>query len=152
MATHKARIVWERLTEEFSYKSYNREHEWYFAGGVVVPASAAPDYLGKPDHVDPEQAFVASLSACHMLTFLFLASKQNFVVERYEDDAEGTLGKNETGKMWMQEVVLRPRVTFANPEQVDPDIFDQMHHQAHEGCFIANSVLTRIDVEPEVLR
>ena len=145
MSEHSARIDWNRSSEDFSYKNYNREHRWTFEGGLQVAASAAPAYLGKPDFVDPEEAMVASLSACHMLTFLALCSLKNIVVNSYSDHAKGYLEKNEAGRLAITRVTLQPVCEYAS-EAPDRDTLEELHHQAHEQCFIANSVHTKIDV------
>ena len=148
MSEHRATIRWTRETESFAYDDYSRSHSWAFPGGTVVEAASAPDYLGDPDRVDPEEALVAAISSCHMLTFLALASKKRFVVDRYDDPAVGVMEKNEDGKLAVTRVVLRPSVAFSGARQPSPEDLERMHHQAHEHCFIANSVRTRIDVEP----
>ncbi len=144
--SHKAHIVWTNDGKPFEYKTYNRDHHWHYDGGVSHGASAAPDYLGNAALVDPEQAFTAALSACHMLTFLALAANKGLVVERYEDHAEGTLGKNDAGRMAMSKVILRPRITFSGDEP-DEQLLEQLHERAHKACFIANSVTTPIEIE-----
>src|SRR5688500_9156474 len=101
MSEHTASVRWRRSSAEFTYESYNRAHEWHFDGGVSVPASAAPAYRGDVERVDPEEAFVAALSSCHILTFLAVAARKRFVVESYEDDAVGTMSKNEAGRLWV---------------------------------------------------
>lgn len=146
MSEHKASIRWRRRTPGFGYDEYNREHEWEFEG-VRVPASAAPGYKGKPGHVDPEEAFIAALSSCHMLTFLALAARKRFVVDAYEDDAVGHLEKDERGKLAVTRVILRPRASFAPTGAPTPEEISKLHAQAHEHCFIANSVRTEVAVE-----
>lgn len=147
MSEHTARVIWNRGDREFTYQKYSRDHEWRFDGGAVVPASASPAYMGGEAHVDPEEAFVASLSACHMLTFLALCTKERLVVESYEDDAVGHLEKNADGKMAVTRVTLRPNIVFSggDPSQ---ETLDKLHHDSHEMCFIASSVKTDITVEP----
>jgi organic hydroperoxide reductase OsmC/OhrA len=147
MSEHRARIAWQRGDAPFDYDSYPRDHRWHFEGGHTMDASAAPDFRGNPDFVDPEEAFVASLSSCHMLTFLAVASRKRLVVDRYEDAAVGTMEKNDSGKLAITRVVLRPKVSFVDPSQVSEETLEKMHHSAHENCFIANSVRTQIDVE-----
>jgi len=149
MSEHVAEIVWKRETESFAYKDYNRDHHWRFDGGVEVNAAAAPDYLGDPACVDPEEAFVASLSSCHMLTFLAIAAKKKLVVDSYEDRAVGYMEKNDAGRLAVTRVDLRPRVSFAQGAAVDDATLAKMHHDAHENCFIANSVTTEITVHRE---
>ena len=146
MSEHRATIVWERRSADFAYASYNREHDWRFKGGVVVPASAAPQFRGSPNCPDPEDAFVASLSSCHMLTFLAIATKQNFVVDRYEDAAVGYLGKNAQGQLAITRVELRPKIEFGADRRPDAAALSAMHDLAHHECFIANSVLTEVKV------
>lgn len=144
---HHATIVWRRTSETFTYDAYNRAHEWRFHG-LAIPASAAPDFRGDPIRVNPEDAFVASLSSCHMLTFLALAAKRRFALDSYEDDAVGYLEKNEKGQLAVTRVVLHPRVQWSEGITVSEADLEKLHHQAHEGCFIANSVKTNVTVEP----
>ena len=146
MSEHKATIVWARNGADFGYKTYPRDHAWRFDNGIEIPGSAAPAYLGNPDRVDPEGAFVAALASCHMLTFLALASNRGFVVDSYEDCAVGHLGKNANGKMAVIRVDLHPQITFSGaklPAQTD---LDWLHDKAHKECFIANSVNTEVTV------
>ena len=146
MAEHRARVSWERNGIDFGYESYPRDHVWSFEGGVRVPATAAPAFRGNPERVDPEAAFVAALSSCHMLTFLAIASRKRLVVDGYEDEAVGWLEKNEAGKLAMTRVVLRPRVVFAGADP-GPEVLADLHERAHRECFIANSVLTHVEIE-----
>jgi organic hydroperoxide reductase OsmC/OhrA len=149
MSEHHASVRWTRTSADFSYDSYNRAHEMRFkSGAIALPASAAPAFKGDADRVDPEEAFVAALSSCHMLTFLAIAARKRLVVDAYEDDAEGWLEKGENGKLWMARVTLRPRVRFAGNANVDSAVLAQIHHQSHLDCFIANSVKTEISVLP----
>lgn len=154
MSKHEyvATVVWQRGAEtKFTDNRYSRVHEWRFDGGTVVPASSSPKVVPVPlsaeNAVDPEEAFVASLSACHMLFFLFHAAKRGFVVERYEDVAVGTLGKNAAGRTAMLKVALRPKIHWGGDKQPDAAQLDAMHHQSHEDCYIANSVSTEVVVE-----
>lgn len=146
MSEHHATIAWERTTEDFTYDTYSRNHLWRFGGGVEIPASAAPGFLGDAGRVDPEEAFVAALSSCHMLTFLAIAARKRLVVDRYRDSAVGYLEKNADGKLAVTRVVLRPEVVFQ--ETPAAEVIDRLHHRAHEECFIANSVRTEVRVEP----
>ena len=146
MSEHRAHVSWERKGIDFGYDSYPRDHAWSFEGGVSVPATAAPAFRGNPERVDPEAAFVAALSSCHMLTFLAIASRKRLVVDGYEDDAVGWLEKNEAGKLAMTRVVLRPRVTFAGAAPA-PEVVADLHERAHRECFIANSVRTLVEIE-----
>jgi len=150
MSEHHCRVSWSRGDHDYTYETYPRDHDWSFPGGVSVAASAAPDFLGNPARVDPEEALVAALSSCHMLTFLALAARKRFVVERYEDDAIGTLEKNQDGRLAITRVVLRPRIVFGGENQPDAAALEKLHHTAHDHCFIANSVKTEVTVEPPV--
>ena len=148
MSEHKVYLSWKNEEEDFSYKTYDRSHLWKFEGGTLIKASAAPDYLGRSELVNPEEAFAASLASCHMLTFLAIASMKKYTVETYEDNAVAILGKNEKLKMAVTTVYLRPNISFTGDNIPDKTIIDEMHHRAHQECFIANSVLTEIIVEP----
>ena len=145
MSEHKATVAWSRDGKDFSYKTYSRDHAWRLNGNEV-PASATPAYLGNPQRVDPEAAFVAALSSCHMLTFLALAANRGFVVDSYEDEAVGHLEKNAAGKMAVTRVDLHPRITFGGANQPAAADLDALHEKAHKGCFIANSVTTEVRV------
>ena len=149
MSEHTATIEWRRETPDFAYETYNRDHDWSFDAGITVRASAAPAYLGGASCVDPEEAFVASLSSCHMLTFLALAARKRYVVDRYRDRAAGVLGKDAAGNLAMTKVTLRPEVAFGGEETPGPDELRQLHERAHHACFIANSVKTEVVVEPQ---
>jgi len=146
MSEHIAEIVWKRTSESFAYDHYNRAHLWRFDGGVETPASAAPAYKGEPERVDPEEAFVAALSSCHMLTFLAIAAKKRLVVDAYEDRAVGHMEKNAEGRLAITRVDLHPHITFAPGTEVDAAMLKKMHHDSHEQCFIANSVKTMVIV------
>lgn len=146
MSEHVAEISWKRQTDDFKYDHYNRAHDWKFDAGVTVPGSAAPAYKGDADRVDPEEAFVASLSSCHMLTFLAIAAKKKLTVDAYQDRAVGRMDKNSQGKTAITSVDLHPHVVFAPGVDVDAATLKKLHHDAHENCFIANSVKTLIIV------
>jgi organic hydroperoxide reductase OsmC/OhrA len=148
MSEHRATIDWKRSTPEFTYQTYNRDHDWTFDAGITVRASAAPGYLGNESCVDPEEAFVASLSSCHMLTFLAIAAKKRFVVDRYRDEAVGWLAKDGDGRLAITRVTLRPEIGFSGEKLPTPDDLRELHDQAHRACFIANSVKTEVVVEP----
>jgi organic hydroperoxide reductase OsmC/OhrA len=147
MSEHTVTIDWKRETPDFGYQSYNRDHDWIFDAGITVRASANPAYLGRESCIDPEEAFVASLSSCHMLTFLAIACKKRFTVDGYRDQAVGILGKDEAGNLAMTRVTLRPQVRFGGEKAPTPEELAQLHHQAHHACFIANSVKTEVVVE-----
>ena len=149
MSEHHAAIRWKRANADFTYDTYNRAHEIAFKdGAVVLAASSAPDFKGEDDRVNPEEAFVAALSSCHMLTFLALCARKRLTVDAYEDEAVGFLDRGPSGKLWMARVVLRPRVRFGDGTAVDEATLADLHHKSHENCFIANSVTTNVSVEP----
>jgi len=148
MSEHKATIAWKRESPDFSYKGYNRDHDWTFDAGITVRASAAPAYLGSERCIDPEEAFVASLSSCHMLTFLAIASRKGLVVDSYNDPAVGILDKDAAGRLAIVKVTLHPEVKFGGDRSPTAEELSQLHDQAHHACFIASSVKTEIVVEP----
>jgi organic hydroperoxide reductase OsmC/OhrA len=148
MSEHKVTLEWKRETDSFSYETYNRDHTLVFEGGVQIPASSAPAYRGNPAYVNPEEGLVAALSSCHMLTFLAVAAKKRFVVDRYDDRAVGFLEKNDKGKLAITRVILHPRVTFGGTILPTAKEITELHEQAHNGCFIANSVTTHVVIEP----
>ncbi len=148
---YKATIRWTRDADEvFSDNRYSRGHIWRFDGGIEVPGSASPSVvplpLSREDAVDPEEAFVAAVSSCHMLTFLSIAAKKRFVIDRYEDKALGVMTKNGNGKLFVSKVTLDPAIEFSGEKLPSPEQIADMHHLAHKECFIANSVLTEIVV------
>ena len=150
MSEYKATIKWQRTSPDFLKGKYSREHTWTFDGGVTVPATSSqhvvPVPYSNPANVDPEEAFVASLSSCHMLTFLFLAQKQGFQIDSYEDEAVGVVTKNEANKMWVSAVTLSPKIAFSGEKLPSPEDLERLHHLSHENCFIANSVKTAVTV------
>ena len=146
MSQHEAKISWHRNGTPFDYQSYPRDHHWTIAG-VRIPASSAPQYLGSDTRVDPEQAFVASLASCHMLTFLAIAAKKKWVVDSYHDEAIGFLEKDERGALAITRVVLRPEVRFGAGTEPAAGDLQKLHQSAHKYCFVANSVKTVVDVE-----
>jgi organic hydroperoxide reductase OsmC/OhrA len=152
MSNHTATVSWQRGEQPFVDGKYSRRHLWRFDGGVEVPGSSSPHAVrapySDPSAVDPEEAFVASLSSCHMLWFLSIAAGRGFRVDRYVDEAVGTMAKNAAGKLAMTRVVLRPDVTFSGERRPDRSEIDAIHHEAHAKCFIANSVLTEVACEP----
>jgi organic hydroperoxide reductase OsmC/OhrA len=148
---YTATVRWTRGEgEAFSNNRYSRGHVWSFDGGITVPGSASPSVVPLPfsreDAIDPEEAFVAAVSSCHMLTFLSIAAKKRFVVDRYEDKAVGVMTPNEKGKLFISKVTLDPVIEFAGDKRPTPEQIVDMHHLAHKECFIANSVLTEIVV------
>ena len=153
MSEHQAVVRWQRGNAEFARGRYSRAHEWRFDGGAVVPASASPAVVrapwSDPAGVDPEEALVAAASSCHMLWFLSLAAERGFVVESYEDEAVGSMGRLANGREGIADIVLRPRVRFAGEKHPDATETSAMHEAAHEHCFIANSLKSVIRVETE---
>jgi len=147
---HHALIHWARGSALFTDNRYSRAHTWRFDGGVEVPASSSPSVVRVPlsveAAVDPEEAFVAALSSCHMLWFLHLAATAGWCVDDYADDAVGLMGRNAAGKSAMLHVTLRPRVKFAGERRPAAADIERLHHRAHEECFIANSVTTEVRV------
>ena len=154
MAEHTATVRWilPGDGDAFLKGRYSREHTWTFDGGVTVSASPSPSVVpvpySNPAGVDPEEAFVASIASCHMLTFLYVAMHAGLVVERYQDDAVGVMRKNERGAVWVAAVTLRPRIAYGGAKRPTAADVDHLHHLAHEQCFIANSVKTEITVAP----
>jgi organic hydroperoxide reductase OsmC/OhrA len=151
MSRYTATVSWSTDSTEFLAGNYSRTHLWKFDGGAAIEASSSPQIVplpwSAPEHVDPEEAFVASISSCHMLFFLSLAARDGLVVEHYVDDAEGFLEKNDEKKLAMTRVILNPRVRFSTP--VARSKLDALHHKSHELCFIANSIRTSITVVPQ---
>lgn len=152
MSEYRATVEWRRDGGAvFTDNRYSRAHTWRFDGGLAVPASSSPHVVrtpySDPAAVDPEEAFVASVSSCHMLWFLLLAAKRGFVVDSYEDEAVGVMEKNERGKLAITRIALRPRIEFSGAKLPTAAEIDALHHKAHEECFIANSVRTAIAVE-----
>ncbi|MCG9639427.1 OsmC family protein [Vibrio sp. Isolate34] len=155
MSEYGAVIRWQKAKEEvFSDNQYSRGHTWEFDGGVTVPASSSPYVVPLPlsveANVDPEEAFIAALSSCHMLTFLGIAAKQKYVIESYVDDAIGVLEQDESGRSSVTSVTLRPKIVFIGSKVPTRAQLDKLHHLAHKNCFIANSVKTDIVVEAKV--
>lgn len=155
MADHRytATIEWVRQPGiRFTDGRYSRVHHWLFDGGAAVTASPAaanvPAPYSDPEAVDPEEAFVAALSSCHMLFFLHLAGKQGLVVDSYRDEAVGLMTTNERGKLWVSHVALAPAVAFSGERLPDEATIAELHHRAHEECFLANSVRTEVTVAP----
>lgn len=148
MSEHNITLSWSKQTESFAFKDYNREHQWDFGEGLVVEASSAPEFLGDPKCADPERAFAAALSSCHMLFFLAICAKKRLVVQSYIDNATAVLDKNAQGELMITQVILRPRVTFATAVEVERQVIEKIHHQSHERCFLAKSVTSEVMVKP----
>lgn len=152
MSEYSAKVVWtRRSSEEFIDSKYSRGHSWTFDGGTTVPASSSPHVVPLPysieANVDPEEAFVASLSSCHMLFFLSIAAKNNYVVEQYTDDAIGIMERDSSGRLSMSRVTLRPKIVFSGNIMPTKEKIEKIHHQSHEQCYIANSVKTIVSIE-----
>jgi organic hydroperoxide reductase OsmC/OhrA len=156
MSEYSAVVVWSREGAPFTDNRYSRAHRWEFDDGVVVPASASPKVVPPPlsstAAVDPEEAFVAALSSCHMLWFLSIAAKRGYVVDSYRDEAVGVMSKNAEGRVAVTRVTLRPETRFIGGALPTSDALRSMHDAAHEECFIANSVKTEVRCEPQCAR
>jgi len=152
MSHYSAETLWERKDADFLDNRYSRRHLLRFDGGLEVPGSSSPSVVPLPmsdaSALDPEEAFVSSLSSCHMLWFLTMAVKRKFRVDRYFDAATGIMEKNAEGKIAMTVVTLHPEVTFSGERRPSREELDKLHHDAHEACFIANSVKTDVRCEP----
>jgi organic hydroperoxide reductase OsmC/OhrA len=151
MSEHKATISWTRAGPDFLKGKYSREHTWCFDGGLTVPASPSPSIVSppysNPAHVDPEEAFVAAVSSCHMLSYLYSASQQGFQVDSYHDEAVGLMSKNERGVPWVSSVTLHPQIAYSGDKLPTPADEERLHHLAHEQCFIANSIKTAVRMQ-----
>jgi organic hydroperoxide reductase OsmC/OhrA len=152
MNQHSATIRWEKGDARFLDGRYSRAHTWTFDGGAVVRGSSSPASVpvpySDPSGVDPEEGFIAALASCHMLWFLSIAAKKRFCVQSYRDQAEGSMGPNPRGKLYLQSVTLRPHVVFVPPGAPSDEEVRAMHEKAHDECFIANSVITQLTTEP----
>lgn len=151
MHRYTANIQWQRQGDDFRHGRYSREHAWTFDGGIRVAASASPLVVPPPfsseEAIDPEEALVAAAASCHMLSFLYVAAKRGFTVERYEDAAEGLMEKNARGRHAITRIVLKPRIAFGGDVRPSAEELRALHHAAHEECYIANSILAEIVVE-----
>jgi len=150
VSAHQAIISWKRTSPDFLNGNYSREHTWSFDGGVTVPASPSPSVVAvpysNPAHVDPEEAFVAAVASCHMLTYLYLASRQGFQVASYDDEAFGPMTQNEKGIPWVSSIKLNPKIAYSGDKLPSAADEQQLHHLAHEQCFISNSIKTEVTV------
>jgi len=155
MSEHRATVRWDQAGGPFAKRQYSRAHTWSFDGGVTVPAAASPSAVPAqftdPSAVDPEEAYVAAIASCHLLSFLPLAALAGLEVLRYEDDAVGKMTKNERGKLWVSEVELRPRITWAEGKGPSAALEAELHRRAHDDCYIASSVRTEIRVRPAIV-
>lgn len=148
MSEHRINLQWARNGGAFERGNYAKVHDIRYSGGDTLRASPAPEFGGDDAHADPEQLLLSALSSCHMLTFLAVAANRGFIVDRYEDDAVATLGKNADGKTALVEATLAPRVSFSGARQPSAAEFAMLHERAHAACFIANSVKTAVSVKP----
>jgi organic hydroperoxide reductase OsmC/OhrA len=150
MGSYQATVQWSREGANFLDNKYSREHLWIFDGGATVAGSSSPHVVpvpySNPAAVDPEEALIVALASCHMLSFLYVAGKRGFVVDEYRDQASGKMTKNAAGKNWISEVTLHPKILFSGPKTPDQPEIAALHHEAHEECFIANSVKTDVRV------
>src|SRR5262249_42828020 len=150
MSEHKAIIGWKRTSPDFLKGKYSREHTWEFDGGINVPASPSPSVVplpySNPANVDPEEAFVAAVSSCHMLVYLMLAYQHGFQVDSYDDEASGVMTKNERGIFWISSVKLMPKIVYSGEKLPTPAEEQQLHHLSNDQCFIANSIKTYVTV------
>ena len=155
MTEYRAEVVWQRGEQDFLGNRYSRRHVLRFDGGAEIAGSSSPHVVPLPmsdaSAVDPEEAFVASLASCHMLWFLSIAAKRRFCVDDYQDSASGLMQENAAGKLFIAQVTLRPAVRFSGERLPSREQIEQMHHQAHEECFIANSVKSEVRCEPRFI-
>lgn len=155
MTEYVAEVIWQRGEQDFLGNSYSRKHLLRFDGGLEVAGSSSPHVVPQPmsdaSAVDPEEAFVASLASCHMLWFLSIAAKRRFCVDDYRDNASGLMQENAAGKLFIAQVTLRPAVSFSGERLPSREQIEQMHHRAHEECFIANSVKSEVRCEPRFI-
>lgn len=150
MSEHIAIVKWQRDRAKFTDNQYSREHIWEFDGGLKIAASSSPQVVpipySNPDCIDPEEAFIASISSCHMLWFLSIAAKKKLVVENYQDRVVGLMGKNKEGKLAIIQIRLCPEIIFERDNLPTEAQIKEMHQEAHHNCFLANSVKTKIIV------
>jgi organic hydroperoxide reductase OsmC/OhrA len=151
MSTYTAKITWKSDSPDtFTKNRYSRGHEWSFDGGVTVPASSSPEVVPRfsvEAAVDPEEALVASVSSCHMLTFLYLAATDGFNIASYTVDAVGEMASMEEGRHWMSRITLDPQIEWIGEKLPSPDEIADLHHRSHEMCYIANSIRSEVVVK-----
>src|SRR6187200_571897 len=144
MSEYTAKISWKNDSpDNFTKNRYTRGHTWSFDGGVEVPASSSPHAVRVPfsieEAVDPEEALVAAAASCHMLTFLWVAAKKGLVIDSYDDNAVGEMTDSD-GKPWVSRITLDPQIEWSGETKPTAEEIAAMHHEAHEGCYIANSI------------
>ncbi|UXH79247.1 OsmC family protein [Roseateles amylovorans] len=151
--TYTAEIIWERGGRKFSDNLYSRKHTLRFDGGISIPGSSSPLVVplpySEPNAVDPEEALVSAISSCHMLWLLSIAARNGFIVDSYHDRAVGIMTPNERNKYWVSSVTLHPRILFSGDQMPSKAKIEAMHQEAHDECFIANSVKTDIQIRPQ---
>lgn len=146
-----AQLNWKKNAGElFIDGKYSRAHTWSFDGGAGLRASSSPQVVPVPmsdeSAIDPEESFIASIAACHMLFFLSIAAGKKWIVENYEDHPEGLIEKNDSGKLAMTQIILHPKVIFSNPGIPSREQVSEIHALAHDRCFLANSVKSKIEI------
>ena len=153
MPEYSINLEWIRNTPEFEYLKYSRTHTVTFGTNGKNLVSASREFHGDPQYLNPEQAFVISLSSCHLLTFLALASKKGFIIEKYTDKALGEIGKNDIGKLAIIQVILRPNVVFSGEKKPSEGDFQNLHDRAKKSCIIANSIsnCVKLITEPKMI-
>lgn len=152
MSAFTAKISWKNDSPEtFTKNRYSRAHTWVFDGGIEVPASSSPHAVRLPysveNAVDPEEALVASAASCHMLTFLWIASKKGFLIDSYEDNAVGEMTRNDEGREWISKITLDPQIGWSGDKFPTSEELAEMHHEAHKECFIANSIKSEVVIK-----
>jgi organic hydroperoxide reductase OsmC/OhrA len=151
MSTYSATVKWQRNQQLFTDNKYSRAHTWTFDGGIEVPASSSPHVVPLPysteSAIDPEEAFIASLASCHMLFFLSFAAKRSFIIDSYTDHPTGIIDRNNSGRLYISKVTLKPVIRFSGEQLPDQQQIDSLHLLSHENCFIANSVKTEVVIE-----
>ncbi len=153
MHQYQAEILWKRGEQAFADNRYSRAHQWEFDGGLVVGASSSPLSvavpMSEPKNVDPEEALVAALASCHMLFDLSFVAERGFIIDQYRDLAVGIMDKNARGKQAITRIHLRPLESYSGEKQPSLQEREELHHKAHEHCYIANSIHAEVVIEIE---
>ena len=147
MSEHTIRLEWSFAPHATRPDTYNRDHKAVYGAEVSLPVSAAPSYLGNSEFADPEQLLVNALASCHMLYFLAICEGSGYVVSTYTDNAVGKVTKGADGGFWVSEIILRPQATVSSEKQPDKEMLTRLHHRAHKGCFIANSIKSEVRIQ-----